>query len=65
MEGDKTVGISDTIYITEDGCRSFFTTPREMTVKPPQDAAMPIKLDEVKGRKKNQDNSPEKAEQKS
>ena len=65
VEGDKTVGISDTIYITEDGCRSFFTTPREMTVKPPQDAAMPIKLDEVKGRKKNQDNSPEKAEQKS
>ena len=35
VDGDKTCGISDTIYITEDGCASFFSnTPRDFTVKP-------------------------------
>lgn len=35
VDGDKTCGISDTIYITEDGCASFFNnTPRDFTVKP-------------------------------
>lgn len=34
VDGDKTVGISDTIYITDNGCRSFFDMEREFTVKP-------------------------------
>lgn len=32
IEGDKTCGISDTILVTETGCESFFTLPREMSV---------------------------------
>ncbi|MCC5871604.1 MAG: ectoine hydrolase [Gammaproteobacteria bacterium] len=34
VDGDKTVGISDTILITEDGCESLFTElDRDFTVK--------------------------------
>ena len=33
IEGNKTCGISDTIEITEDGCRSFFNLDRDFTVK--------------------------------
>jgi Xaa-Pro dipeptidase len=32
VEGDKTVGISDTIYITDSGCKSFFSMSKEMSV---------------------------------
>lgn len=32
VEGNKTCGISDTILVTEEGCESFFTLPKEMTV---------------------------------
>lgn len=34
VDGNKTCGISDTIYITEDGCESFFTMDRDFVVKP-------------------------------
>lgn len=34
VDGDKTVGISDTIHITEDGCESFFTLNKDFVVKP-------------------------------
>lgn len=34
VDGDKTCGISDTIYITENGCKSFFTLDRDFVVKP-------------------------------
>lgn len=34
VDGDKTCGISDTIYITADGCESFFSMDRDFTVKP-------------------------------
>ena len=34
VDGNKTVGISDTIYITKDGCRSFFQLEEDFTVKP-------------------------------
>ncbi|KDM90237.1 ectoine hydrolase [Photobacterium galatheae] len=37
VDGDKTCGISDTIYITADGCESFFTLPKDFTVMPEQD----------------------------
>jgi Xaa-Pro dipeptidase len=36
VDGDKTCGISDTIYVTADGCKSFFTLDRDFTVKPDQ-----------------------------
>jgi Xaa-Pro dipeptidase len=34
VDGDKTVGISDTIYITDDGCESFFTLEEDFVCKP-------------------------------
>jgi len=34
VEGDKTVGISDTILVTATGCESFFTLDRDFVVKP-------------------------------
>jgi len=34
VDGDKTVGISDTIYITDKGCESFFTMDEDFLVKP-------------------------------
>lgn len=40
VDGDKTCGLSDTIYITEDGCKSFFTMKPEFVVKP-SSASMP------------------------
>jgi len=33
VDGDKTVGISDTIYITDSGCASFFELPEDFVVK--------------------------------
>ena len=33
VDGNKTVGISDTIYITEDSCKSFFTLDRHFVIK--------------------------------
>ncbi|MFN2287016.1 MAG: ectoine hydrolase [Chromatocurvus sp.] len=34
VEGDKAVGISDTILVTATGCESFFTLDRDFVVKP-------------------------------
>jgi Xaa-Pro dipeptidase len=34
VDGDKTVGISDTIRVTASGCESFFTMDRDMVCKP-------------------------------
>ncbi|MBD3814407.1 MAG: M24 family metallopeptidase, partial [Betaproteobacteria bacterium] len=34
VDGDKTCGISDTIYITKDGCESFFTLDQDFVIKP-------------------------------
>lgn len=36
VDGDKTCGISDTIYLTDDGCQSFFSMDRDFTVKADQ-----------------------------
>ena len=54
VDGNKTCGISDTIYITEDGCKSFFSLDRDFTVKP--DSARqsaPVNIDQA--RKKTPD----------
>ncbi len=32
VEGDKTMGISDTIHVTESGCESFFTLDQDIVV---------------------------------
>jgi len=32
VDGDKTVGISDTVHITEEGCESFFTLDRGLVI---------------------------------
>lgn len=34
VDGDKTVGISDTLRVTEDGCESFFTLAEDFAAKP-------------------------------
>ena len=34
VDGDKTVGISDTVRITADGCESFFTLDEDFVVRP-------------------------------
>lgn len=36
VDGDKTVGISDTILVTAEGCKSFFTLDEDFVVKPDQ-----------------------------
>lgn len=36
VEGDKTMGISDSLYITEEGCASFFDLEPDFVVKPNQ-----------------------------
>ncbi|MBD3634578.1 MAG: aminopeptidase P family protein, partial [Methylophaga sp.] len=48
VDGDKTCGISDTIYITADGCKSFFTLDRNFTVKPEQGQKKLVELGSVK-----------------
>lgn len=41
VDGDKTCGISDTFYITEEGCGSFFQDfDRDFVVKPNQSATL-------------------------
>lgn len=34
VDGDKTVGISDTVQVTDRGCKSFFTLDEDFVVKP-------------------------------
>ncbi|MCA1796804.1 MAG: ectoine hydrolase [Geobacteraceae bacterium] len=55
VDGDKTCGISDTIYITDKGCRSFFSMDRDFTVKPGSSQS-PLKLeDSTRALKKSDD----------
>jgi Xaa-Pro dipeptidase len=48
IDGDKTCGISDTIYITADGCKSFFTMDYDFTVKPEQGDKKLIELNKAR-----------------
>ena len=43
VDGDKTCGISDTIYITDKGCESFFSLDLDFTVKRDQGKVSGIK----------------------
>jgi len=56
VDGDKTVGISDTVHVTARGCESFFTMGEDFTCKPEHaasrastdvDGATPIRPDVV------------------
>jgi Xaa-Pro dipeptidase len=42
VDGDKTVGISDTLRVTEDGCESFFTLNQNFTLKPEEATKEPV-----------------------
>jgi Xaa-Pro dipeptidase len=48
VEGDKTVGISDTIRVTADGCESFFSLDRDFVVKPAGGASRTSSAPELK-----------------
>ncbi|GAB3382776.1 ectoine hydrolase [Spongiibacter taiwanensis] len=65
VDGDKTVGISDTIYITDEGCKSFFSMDRDFTVKPCKESAKPIPLDEARAKEKSADKAKENGVSKS
>lgn len=45
VEGNKTIGISDTIHVTADGCQSFFTLSRDLVSKPDKDTPTPTVKD--------------------
>ena len=52
VDGDKTCGISDTIYITDTGCESFFSMDRDFTVKPEQAEPALLEFDEARKNKR-------------
>jgi len=56
VDGDKTCGISDTIYITEDGCGSFFTLDEDFVAKPEHAVDIPREPQRVP--KKSADSEP-------
>lgn len=56
VDGNKTCGISDTIYITADGCKSFFSMDRDFTVKPDQADKNLIDLGQARASEKNRKN---------
>lgn len=58
VDGNKTCGISDTIYITDEGCESFFTMDRDFIVKPEQSSQSITKLDTRKNKSQKTDNEP-------
>ncbi|WP_438970991.1 ectoine hydrolase [Methylophaga sp.] len=56
VDGDKTCGISDTIHITADGCKSFFSMDRDFTVKPEQADRKLIDLDQARASEQAKEN---------
>jgi Xaa-Pro dipeptidase len=56
VDGDKTCGISDTIYITSEGCKSFFSMDRDFTVKPEQADKKLIDLGQARANEQSKDN---------
>ncbi|AKH67701.1 Xaa-Pro aminopeptidase [Spongiibacter sp. IMCC21906] len=67
VDGDKTVGISDTIHITDQGCKSFFTMDRDFSIKAAKEPLAPIKMEEVRSKdaSSKQDKSKDHKAQKS
>jgi Xaa-Pro dipeptidase len=53
IDGDKSCGISDTFYITEDGCGSFFEdVPQDFTLVPESDADKKVAGSEAENKQK-------------
>jgi Xaa-Pro dipeptidase len=48
VDGDKTVGISDTLYVTADGCESFFDFPEDFVAKPAPGAATVAAVEDLR-----------------
>ena len=65
VDGDKTVGISDTIHVTERGCASFFTLGEDFVVKPDGAAGSAIKAVVVGAEPSKGDKSPGASPEKS
>lgn len=64
VDGNKTVGISDTIYVTERGCQSFFDLDEDFVVKPEfaareLSANTPARLTDVSGKPLSADSQPQ------
>lgn len=58
VDGDKTCGISDTIYITDKGCESFFDLDRDFAVKSERNAPILREVpDQVKATSTNKKSS--------
>ncbi|MDO3387434.1 ectoine hydrolase [Gilvimarinus sp. SDUM040013] len=57
VDGDKTCGISDTIYITDEGCKSFFTMDRNFTVKSDEGASV-AQLSAQRAKQKKSEKAP-------
>ncbi|GAB2524090.1 ectoine hydrolase [Paramicrobacterium agarici] len=49
VDGDKTVGISDTIRVTDRGCESFYTLDEDFVVKPDEAAVAPDETEAESG----------------
>ncbi len=60
VDGNKTCGISDTIIITDTGCRSFFNLDRDFTVKPVAADSGCIPLDSARNASKKKEDHPNK-----
>lgn len=58
VDGDKTCGISDTLYITATGCESFFTLDEDFVVKPDQSTDDKKKDDNAETPKPKKVNTP-------
>jgi Xaa-Pro aminopeptidase len=59
VDGDKTVGISDTVRITSVGCESFFTLDEDFVCKPNTGSSASKKSPEIKEPKSSKNGSQE------
>jgi len=60
VDGDKTVGISDTIYVTSDGCESFFSLDENFVIKDgPAPACDPSEQEQEPGHDQDQQDDKE------
>ncbi len=63
IDGDKSCGISDTFYITEDGCGSFFEdVPQDFTLVPESDADKKFAGSEAENKQKKAKEKARKSE---
>jgi Xaa-Pro dipeptidase len=61
VDGDKTCGTSDTIYITSEGCESFFSMDQNFSVKPEHGAGSVAQLSSSRKSKSASKNEKDKS----